>query len=730
MMTKILGASESFPWFKTVIAMRAVGVLIITCALTTLMDLGSPALFITCGGVMGVIAASYGARTRLRWTSGALFLAALWTLYSALTYGFDLLCGGLFSHAFAVEAFALHTQLFLLAFSICAASTWSFWRVRSAVTLEVLTLAAITIGIFAGHRNFHFDRPKIINSLAWRLGINHLSTLILIGSGLLAFVALYLLLSHRALRPIADNRVVCPTRLRRQGIITVLQILILLALGYGVQQALYRHFNAVMLDRVANGVGMGSESGVSPLSFQSALGSTNQPAALVRLEGDYQNNPFSPMIYLRESALSQLGGRELVFAGRAYDTDLPVITPKDSFTGKEDAELQRRTPVVQSIYLLAAHDNAFALDYPLSIVQLKNPRPNRFKNSYRAYSVGPAFQQGDIDSLEVGDPRWTPDIKQHYLMQHSDQRYRELAQKITKDITPPVMKVRAITDYLSRSSIYTLTPHHDTKPSDDPVAPFLFGDHRGYCVHFAHAVVYMARALGIPARIGTGYLTDLSQAKDGHILLRMSDRHAWGEIYVTAVGWVPFDVQPDQVESHADSQVDSKLLEELMGILEPGEEILPSGVTKDEPGMEDPSQIWVPNAALLRDLLLGTFILLISSKAALRLRWRFATDPRRRLKWAYIAFASSLYDIGVRRGLGETRSEFSERSFQQALHELSSLIVRSAYQPQSTPSLSLAEVDSAIAHAHARLAALPLRKKVLGLLNPAGTCRWLARGRW
>jgi transglutaminase-like putative cysteine protease len=720
--------SESFPWFKTVVGMRSLGLILVTFALHVLMDLGSPPLMIACGGIFGIIAASYGARTQLTWLSSGSLLVALWALYGGLTYLFDFALGGLFSSAFAVESFSLHAEVFLIAFSVMAASTWLFWRVRSAVTLEALAISVVTISIFAGHRDFHFDRPKIINSLAWRLGLNHLSTLMIIGSGLLLFAALYLFFASRALRPQAEKRVVHINALRRQFVVTAIQIVAVVGLGYFVQLLVYRHFNAIMLDRVANGVGMGSESGVSPLSFQSALGSTNQPAALVRLEGDYQNNPFSPMIYLRESALSQFGGRELVFAGRAYDTDLPVITPKDSFTGKEDSELLQRTPVVQSIYLLAAHDNAFALDYPVSIVQLKNPQPNRFKSTYRAYSIGPAFQQADIDNLDVGDPRWTPEVRQHYLVEHADKRYKDLALQITKDITQPVMKVRAITDYLSRTSIYTLTPHHDTKPSDDPVAPFLFGDHRGYCVHFAHAVVYMARAVGIPARIGTGYLTDLSQAKDGHILLRMSDRHAWGEIYVTGVGWIPFDVQPDQVESHADSQVDAKLLEELMGILEPGEEILPPSSTKDEPGMEDPDAVWTPNMALLLPILFGVLALFISSKAVLRLRWKVANDPERRLRWAYIACASSLYDIGISRGVGETRTEFSHRSYHQALDELSSLVVRHAYQPAQ--SLSRTEVDSAIATAQARLATLPLRKKALGLLNPAATCKWLARGRW
>jgi hypothetical protein len=323
-------------------------------------------------------------------------------------------------------------------------------------------------------------------------------------------------------------------------------------------------------------------------------------------------------------------------------------------------------------------------------------------------------------------------VREHFLAQHSDVRYADLAKEITKDATSPIDKITAITSYLSRTAIYTLTPRHEVKPGEDPVAPFLFGDHRGYCVHFAHAIVYMARSLGIPARVGTGYLTDLSQAKDGHILLRMSDRHAWAEVFVTGIGWVPFDVQPDQVESHAETQVDAKLLEELMGVLEPGEEILPSDLTKNEAGMTEPEAIWVPTRQQVVLTFFALLLFAVCAKLALLHAWRIAPTRALAVRLGYIAVASRLYDLGFAREFGETRGEFASRVPNRILHDLAHLVTNQAYSNTSRQaSQPVADVMRA---SLARFEALPRRSRILAAVNPASllktTSGLLSGGGW
>ncbi len=712
------------PLYLTVLAFRSFWVVIATVALQALFPLGTPSSLVAMAGIIGVIAGSHAAQSRL---SNAGFITSVTTLFLGYKLGLWLVqafVGLLGSPTFIVDRIAMHTGTCLISAVVWAAATWAFWRLRTALTLEVLGFFTIALALFSGHRNYHLDRPKILNSIAWQLGVDHITMLVIIGSTLTILALAYLYCAALAVRPRIDGpiaRVISP---RTRIASLVLYIAILGGLLYCVQTMVYGHYSSTMLARVANGVGMNTNPGVSPLSFQSALGSTNQPSALVRLEGDYSNNPFSPMLYLRESALSSFSGKEMVFAGRAYDTDLPVTAARDTFSRQEDAELSERTPLLQSMYLLAEHDHAFAADYPLSIVQLKNPRPNRFKATYRAYSVAPAYTLSELTNREVGDPRWTQDIKDHYLAPHPDVRYAELARKITIDVTSPIEKINAITSYLSKTAIYTLTPNHDIKPTDDPVAAFLFGDNRGYCVHFAHAIVFMARSLGLPARIGTGYLTDLSQAKDGHILLRMSDRHAWAETFVSGIGWVPFDVQPEQVESHAETQVDAKLLEELMGALEPGEEILPADITKDEAGMVDPEEYWVPSRNQVLAATLAVFLFIGFTKILLRHGWRCAPSPGLALRWGYISASSRLHDMGVSRAYGETRSEFAARVPNAILEEISALIISRTYDPDYQ--LNRQQIQRAMYHATRRFSDLPLRSRLMAASNPSSVARALS----
>lgn len=722
MRTALSIPQNSIPFYKTVLAFRACWVVLLTIIVQALLPLGTARSAIIVAGILGVLAASRLARTRLTHLGFIGTLVAFFLLSHASVWVTQAVLGTMGFASFLTDRVSLHLGTCLISTSLWAGATWIFWRVRAALVLEVLAVFFATIVLFSGHRNFHLDRPKIINSIAWRLGVDHLTMLIAIGSGLVIAGAVYLFVASLAIRPRVESRTTRIASPQRRVFMASALLVALLGALYWVQQMVYSHYHSSMLARVANGVGMDASPGVSPLSFQSALGSTNQPAGLVRLEGDYSDNPFSPMMYMRESALSAFNGKEMVFAGRGYDTDLPVTNAREPFSRTEDAELGERTPLIQSIYLIAEHDHAFAVDYPISIVALKNPRPNRFKSTYRAYSAAPAYTLSKLSSKEVGDPRWTPEVRQHYLAPHPDTRYADLAQEITKDATTPIEKIQAITAHLSRTAIYTLTPRHEVKPDEDPVAPFLFGDHRGYCVHFAHAIVYMARSLGIPARIGTGYLTDLSQAKDGHILLRMSDRHAWAEVFVSGIGWVPFDVQPDQVESHAETQVDSKLLEELMGILEPGEEILPSDTIANEAGVEEPQELWVPTKQQVTLALACALLLGALGKIALRHGWRLAPSNRLAIRWGYISAASLLYDLGFERRFGETRAEFAERAPERALAPLSQLVVALAYSPVD-PSFPKNKVQDAVRRMHDWHRSLPFRSRILAAINPASLVR-------
>ena len=51
----------------------------------------------------------------------------------------------------------------------------------------------------------------------------------------------------------------------------------------------------------------------------------------------------------------------------------------------------------------------------------------------------------------------------------------------------------------------------------------------------------MARIVGIPARLATGFVPGHRDAITGQFIVREKDAHAWAEIYFPGVGWQPFD---------------------------------------------------------------------------------------------------------------------------------------------------------------------------------------------
>src|SRR6185437_4819598 len=89
---------------------------------------------------------------------------------------------------------------------------------------------------------------------------------------------------------------------------------------------------------------------------------------------------------------------------------------------------------------------------------------------------------------------------------------------------------------------FTYDTHVVTRANADAVSSFL-ASKRGYCVQFSSAMAVMARLLGIPARIGVGFLPGTHQA-NGSYTVSLNDAHAWPEIYFTGVGWVRFEPTP------------------------------------------------------------------------------------------------------------------------------------------------------------------------------------------
>ena len=82
------------------------------------------------------------------------------------------------------------------------------------------------------------------------------------------------------------------------------------------------------------------------------------------------------------------------------------------------------------------------------------------------------------------------------------------------------------------------------KQSHEPLSDFLFTYQVGNSCLFASAAVEALRCAGFPARYAEGYLLKNSEKLEETVTLTTDDAHAWAEVYMDGVGWLPVDFTP------------------------------------------------------------------------------------------------------------------------------------------------------------------------------------------
>ncbi|MFI5304493.1 MAG: DUF3488 and DUF4129 domain-containing transglutaminase family protein [Nitrospiria bacterium] len=118
-----------------------------------------------------------------------------------------------------------------------------------------------------------------------------------------------------------------------------------------------------------------------------------------------------------------------------------------------------------------------------------------------------------------------------------------LAKKASAGSSTLLEKTGAIQSFLKKNYTYSLSVSSSRDFS--PIEDFLFHQKKGYCEHFATAMVLMLRSLGIPSRLVTGYSPDEWNPYGNYYRVRQSDAHAWVEVYFPNSGWITFDPTPE-----------------------------------------------------------------------------------------------------------------------------------------------------------------------------------------
>ena len=406
--------------------------------------------------------------------------------------------------------------------------------------------------------------------------------------------------------------------------------------------------------------GEGGGGGREPQPEDYTSPRNQRSVAVVVFHRDVQ--PLEGYYYFRSGVFSLFNGVRLVEGPPGVDEGVSTRFPTEGAVRLERPEGgESRTSVATDVAYLADLARPLGLTDPVSFSSRPNPAPVRFSRMVHVLSehlTGPAE---DLFDRQAGRDDWDADTWQRYTEAPDDPRYLELATEIASELRPefgddPYAKALMLRAHLEDTTTYSYRFRYEDE--DDPTAAFLFPEDRerrfGYCVHNAHALALLARSLGIPARVSTGYAVPARRRGQGSaLLIGGTDAHAWAEIRLEGVGWVPIEVVPEEseVEESEPPPVD---LQQLLGEMARDE-------GRFEPARPPPSLGWLRNVPIaLGAALSGMLLYLLLVRVTRQLAPYWAAEERR-LGLTYRAVLDNLACLGHRRRAGESWESFAER---------------------------------------------------------------------
>lgn len=144
-------------------------------------------------------------------------------------------------------------------------------------------------------------------------------------------------------------------------------------------------------------------------------------------------------------------------------------------------------------------------------------------------------------------------------------RVKALAMRLAQGHTSDWAKVNAI-----REALQAFPYRLDIPPAPkgaEWVDHFLFEQKAGFCEQFATAGAVLARQMGVPSRLVTGYMPGTWNRFSGLYEVRGRDAHAWVEVHLPRAGWVPVDFTPQASEEARFQAPWAQLVALVLGLL-------------------------------------------------------------------------------------------------------------------------------------------------------------------
>jgi transglutaminase-like putative cysteine protease len=176
--------------------------------------------------------------------------------------------------------------------------------------------------------------------------------------------------------------------------------------------------------------------------------------------------------------------------------------------------------------------------------------------------VGPWMARSIDDSLRRLPPERNP---RAVAWAHSLRASPELRQADASRLAAALLAHIRTADFS-----YTLTPG---TYGLDAVDEFWLDRRVGFCEHYAASFVVLMRAMGVPARIVTGYQGAEPPDADGWRIVRQSNAHAWAEYWEPRTGWIRVDptaaVAPERIDVGAALRLRGGFVANTLGNMNP-----------------------------------------------------------------------------------------------------------------------------------------------------------------
>lgn len=285
----------------------------------------------------------------------------------------------------------------------------------------------------------------------------------------------------------------------------------------------------------------------------SSLAMDRSPAFRVAFEGEI---PPRHQWYWRGSTLDQFNG---VSWRASYRQDNRSQWPNGRLPAAGEGLRYDYSVIIQA----SQQHWLYFLDWPVRI----DADDSRILPDGRAAARNSLSQTRRYQAQSQLNVIWQPEPVQRFLElpSGSNQRLADWARQEREAVgTDRAFMDRLMQHIRSEPYFYTLRP--PLFSGDQGLAEFWFESRRGFCTHYASAMAFIARSVGIPARLVGGYLGGNYNQNGDYIQVRQMEAHVWVEVWLDDQ-WVRYDptaaVAPGRIESNLDEWQEASNLNEL-----------------------------------------------------------------------------------------------------------------------------------------------------------------------